>query len=131
MEDQLEGDVLQRLTQTTVKGVANVEAVVGTAWPDLLADWWSAIYLDQPGPETGALTYPDIDLKGILAPFPLSPTPIGSGGLNASASLWSSSVSYYILTPGAGVSVAMRLGGNGGGGSPAHAALRMRIVRVS
>jgi hypothetical protein len=131
VEDQLEGDVLERLTQTTRTGVANVEAVVGDSWPDLLADWWAAIYLDQPGPESGPLTYPDVDLKGFLAPFPLSPTSIGASGAVASGSLWSSSVGYYIVTPGTGATITMRLGGDGGAGSPANAALRLRIVRVS
>jgi hypothetical protein len=131
VEDQLGGDVLERLTQTTLTGVANVESVVMTDWPVLLGNWWAATYLDGPGHETGLLTYPDVDLKGFLAPFPLSPTQIGAAGLSASGSLWSSSVAYYHVSPGAGVSLAMRLGGNGGAASIPHAAMRMRIVRVS
>jgi len=131
VEDQLEGNVLERLTQTTLTGVANVESAVALGWPDLLANWWAATYLDQPGPESGVLTYPDIDLKGFLAPFPLSPTAIGSGGASASGSLWSSSVRYFVVTPGAGVSIAMRLGGDGGAASIPHAAMRMRIIRIS
>jgi hypothetical protein len=61
----------------------------------------------------------------------LSPTQVGAIGLSASGSLWSSSVAYYIVSPGAGVSLAMRLGGDGGAASAAQAAMRMRIVRVS
>jgi hypothetical protein len=131
VEDQLRGDALERLTQTTLTGVANVEAVVGKPWPALLADWWAATYLDAPDPETGPLTYPHIDLKGYLAPFPLSPSPIGASGASASGLLWSSSAAYYIVTPGVGVSIALRLGGDGGAASPAHAALRIRMIRVS
>jgi hypothetical protein len=131
LEDQLEGDVLERLTQTDLTGVANVEAVTGTDWPDLLADWWAAIYLDQPAPELGPLQYPDIDLKGFLAPFPLAPTAIGPSGASSSAALWSSSVAYYLVSPGSGITLAVRLGGDAGGASPVHAALRLRIVRVS
>jgi hypothetical protein len=131
VEDQLEGDVLRRLTQTDLTGVANVEAVTGLHWPELLADWWAATYLDQPAPELGPLQYPDIDLKGFLAPFPLAPTAIGPSGASSSASLWSSSVAYYLVSPGSGISLAVRLGGDAGGASPVHAALRLRIVRVS
>jgi hypothetical protein len=131
LEDQLEGDVLARLTQTQLTGVANVEAVTGLDWPELLADWWAAIYLDQPVPELGPLQYPDIDLKAFLAPFPLAPTAIGPSGTSSSASLWSSSAAYYLVSPGSGISLAVRLGGDKGGASPVHAALRLRIVRVS
>jgi hypothetical protein len=131
LEDQLEGDVLRRLTQTTVTGVANVEAVTHIDWADLLPDWWAAIYLDQPTPELGPLQYPDFDLKGFLAPFPLAPTAIGPAGASSSGSLWSSSVAYYLVSPGSGISLAVRLGGDAGGASPVQAALRLRIVRVS
>jgi hypothetical protein len=131
LEDQLEGDVLGRLTRTSLTGVANVEAVTGFDWPDLLADWWTAIYLDQPVPTPGPLQYPDFDLKGFLSPFPLAPTAIGPAGTTSSASLWSSSVAYYLVSPGSGITLAVRLGGEAGGASPIHAALRLRIVRVS
>jgi hypothetical protein len=131
VEDQLDGDVLERLTKTTLTGVANVEAVTGAEWRDLIADWWAAMYLDQPQPVQGPLQYPDFDLVGFLSPFPLSPTPIGSTGAAVTGSLWSSSVAYYLLTPGPGVTMAVRLGGDAGGASQPQAALRLRIVRVS
>jgi hypothetical protein len=131
LEDRFEGDLLARLTQTEATGVANVEAVTGVLWPRLLADWWAAIYLDQPTPAPGPLQYPDFDLPGFLAPFPLTPTPIGASGASSAGSLWSSSVAYYLVSPGSGISLAIRLGGDAGGASPVHAALRLRIVRVS
>ena len=131
VEDQLEGDVLARLTQTTRTGVANVESVTGAAWPDLLADWWSATFMDEAVPGTGPLQYPDIDLKGFLAPWPLSTTGVGPGGTISGGSLWSSSVAYYLVGPGATGTTALRLGGDRGGASPSHAVLRLRIVRVS
>jgi hypothetical protein len=131
VEDHLEGDVLARLTKTTLAGVANVQAVTGAEWPDLIADWWAAIYLDQPQPAPGPLQYPDFDLIGFLSPFPLSPTSIGSTGATSAGSLWSSSVAYYLLSPGPGITMAVRLGGDAGGASPPHAALRLRIVRIS
>jgi hypothetical protein len=58
LEDQLGMGMLRDLTQTTRSGVANVELETGRAWPELLADWWAATYLDGPGVESGPLTYP-------------------------------------------------------------------------
>jgi hypothetical protein len=132
LEDHLGTGVLERLTQTTLTGVANVETVAGVGWPELLADWWSAIYLDRSTPEPGPLQYPDIDLKEFLGPsFPLAPTGIGPSGASFSAELWSSSVAYCLVSPGSGITLALRLGGAAGGASPAQAALRLRIVRIS
>jgi hypothetical protein len=124
--------VLERLTKTTLTGIANVVAVSGIAWPDLVANWWAATYLDQPTPVPGPLQYPDFDLVGFLAPqSPLAPTAIGPAGASSSASLWSSSVAYYLVSPGNGISLAIRLGGGAGGASQVQAAMRLRIVRVS
>ncbi|MGE0159448.1 MAG: IPT/TIG domain-containing protein [Gemmatimonadales bacterium] len=131
VEDHLGVDVLSRLTKTTLTGVANVETATGEAWADLVADWWTATYTDLPTPAPGPLQYPDIDLKGFLAPFPLSPTLIGAGGANFSGSLWSSSVGYYLVTPGPGAPLALRLGGEAGGAVSAQAVLRLRLVRIS
>jgi hypothetical protein len=132
LDDRLGGDLLRRLTRTTRTGVPNLEAESGLAWPDLVGDWWLAVYLDRPGGGTGPLTYPTIDLRGFLgAPFPLAPTPIGGSGTNQSSSLWSSSAAYSILTPPSGGTLTVRLGGEAGGPSAAQAVLRMRIVRVS
>jgi hypothetical protein len=50
LEDQVGLDLLGRLTTTTRTGVGNVEAEIGRDWEDIVADWWSAIYLDGPGP---------------------------------------------------------------------------------
>jgi hypothetical protein len=132
VDDQVGGDLLTRLTRTTRAGVANLEAETGLSWPDLLADWWSAVYLDVPSGGTGARTYPTIDLRGFLGtPYPLNPTPIGSSSLSASGALWSSSATYYVVTPTFAGSTTLRLGGEGGGPSAPQAALRMRIIRLS
>jgi hypothetical protein len=132
VDDQIGGTFLGRLTRTTRTGVANVEAESGGSWPDLLADWWSATYLDQPGPGSGPLTYPDVDLRGFLrSPYPLVPTPATGAVPILSGSLWSSSAAYYIVSPGAGASTTMRLGGGAGGPIAAQSVLRMRIIRVS
>ncbi len=132
VENQIGGNVLGRLTRTTRTGVANVEAESGRTWPDLVANWWSAIYLDRPGVGTGPLTFPATDLRGFLgSPYPLTPTSIGIGGFSGAGSLWSSSAAYYIVTPEVGGSTTMRLGGQAGGPRAAQSVLRMRIIRVS
>jgi hypothetical protein len=130
--DQEGTGLLSRLTATTRSGVANVEAEVGRDWADIVADWWSAIYLDGPGPETGPLVYPDFNLRGFFGnQFPLHLDPLGPGSSRPSGLLWSSSASYYIVRPDPAGTLTVRLGGAGGGPISAQAALRMRIIRVS
>jgi hypothetical protein len=132
LDEQFGGNILGRLTRTMRTGVTNVEAESGRLWPDLVADWWSAVYRDQPGSGTGPLTYPDTDLRVFLrGPYPLVPRPAGLAALNVSGSLWSSSAAYYLVTPGGGASTTVRLGGGAGGPIAAEAILRMRIIRVS
>lgn len=132
LTDQKGIDLLGRLTTTTLTGVANVEAEVGLDWPDLLADWWSAILLDGPGPETGPLVYQGLDLRSLLGnPFPLIPGSIGQGGANPAGLLWLSSAAYYIVSPDKDGSITVRLGGEAGGTSSPQAALRLRIIRIS
>jgi hypothetical protein len=132
LQDQEGGDLLGRLTRTTRTGVANVEAETGRAWGDLLGDWWSAIYLDGPGPETGPYVYPVVDLRGFLGnPFPLVPVELGAGDFGPSDSLWSSSAAYYIVTPSAAGSTSVRLGGEAGAPSSRQAGLRMKVIRIS
>jgi hypothetical protein len=132
LEDQQGTELLGDLTRTTRTGVPNVEFEAGIDWPDVLADWWSATYLDGPGPESGPLTYPTIDLRAYLgSPFPLQPVPIGPGDASPSGSLWSSSVRYYFVSPPFGGTASVRLGGDSGGPSAAQAALRLRLIRIS
>ncbi len=132
LEDRLGPEVLLGLTRTTRTGVSNVEVETGQAWPEGLADWWSAVYLDDPLPESGPLGYPDVDLRGFLGnPFPLEPVQLGGGDFVRGGSVWSSSAGYYIVAPPAGGSTALRLGGADGGPSSPEAALRMRVIRIS
>ena len=111
-----------------------MEAEVGGTWPawsDVLPDWWSAVYLDGAGPETGPLVYPTADLRGLFGPtYPLDPAVVGPADFMESGSLWSSSAAYYIVVPVSGGSTALRLGGDAGGASAAQSAMRMRIIRL-
>ncbi len=131
LTDRFGGDLAGRLVRTTRTGVANVEAETGTNWADGLSDWWGAIVLDGPGPESGVLTYPSTDLQGFLKdPFPLQLTPLGGADFERSGTLRSSSVAYYIVDPVQPGTMTLRLGGEGGGSSAPQAGLRMRIIRV-
>jgi len=129
--DRFGADLPGRLTRTTRTGVANVEVETGTNWADLLSDWWSAVFMDGPGPESGALVYPTVDLRQFLGdPFPLVPDDLGPGDVTRSGALRSSSAGYYIVTPESGGSMTLRLGGEAGGASAPQAGMRMRIIRV-
>ena len=127
--------LLGDLTQTTVTGVANVEAQTGSPWAGLLADWWAATYLDGPGPDSSPLTYPGMDLREYLTPgtstFPLVPRAVGPEDARDQADLWSSSVRYYEFSAPFGETVSVRLGGASGGPSAPQSALRLRLIRIS
>jgi hypothetical protein len=130
VDDRFGGGILGRLTRTTRTGVANVEAETGATWQNLVADWWSAVYLDGLPAGAPPRAYPTVDVRGFLGnSFPLAPTAITAAGLRASGSLWSGAAAYYIVDTG--TTVGLRLGGEAGGPSPTQSVLRMRIVRVS
>jgi hypothetical protein len=131
LADRFGDPLVGELTRTTRTGVTNVEAETGTDWAILLSDWWSAVYLDGPDPESGPLVYPSFDLRGFLGvPYPLEPTDLGAGDFERPGSVRSSAVAYYIVNPVAGGSTTLRLGGEGGGASAPQARMRMRIIRV-
>ncbi len=132
VEDRIGGDILGRLTRTTRTGVTNVEAESGLDWPDLVGDWWSAVYLDQLAAGIDPMAYPTVDLRAFLAnPFPLTTTLIDLAGLDRAGTLWSSSAAYFMVMPGQAGTTTIRLGGEAGGPRAAQAVLRVRIVRVS
>ncbi|MDH3270252.1 MAG: IPT/TIG domain-containing protein [Gemmatimonadota bacterium] len=131
LADQAGDEIVGRLTRTTRTGVTNVEAETGTEWAVSLSDWWSAIALDGPDPESGPTVYPTVDLKGFIgSPYPLAIEDVGAGDFQRSGSLPSASVAYFEIVPAPGGSTTLRLGGAAGGVSRPQAGLRMRIVRV-
>jgi hypothetical protein len=132
LQDQYGDDLLRRLTRTVRVGVSNVEAETGRPWPELTADWWSALYFDGSGPESGPRVYPSVDIRDLVGnPYPLVPVEIGDGDFSLSDSLWSSSAAYSIVNPASGGSATLRVGGENGAPSAQQAGLRMRIVRIS
>ena len=124
--------VLGQLTRTTTTGTDNVTARVGVPWEELLADWWTATYVDGHEAVGARLTYPGLDLRKLLGDvYVLRPETLGSADFTRSGSLWSSSVQYYIVVPTLHGSVTLRLSGESGGASPSGAALRMRVIRLN
>mgnify|MGYP002631612652 CR=1 FL=1 len=123
--------VLGQLTRSTRIGIDNITSRTGKDWPGVLADWWSATYLDGKGLGT-VQEYPGIDLRSLLSGvnYSLTPEAVGGGDFVRSGSLWSSSAQYYILGPALQGSVSLRLGGEAGGVSTPGAALRWRIIRL-
>lgn len=123
-------DVLGRLTRTTLTGTANVTAVVGMPWRDLLADWMAALAAEGPA-DRYPFNYPTVGLRTLLrnqGPYPLSPETVGSSDFTRAGLLWSSSARLYIVVPPPGGFVALRLGGDAGGNAPVEAALRLRVI---
>ena len=110
------GGVLGQLTRTTTTGTDNVTARAGVPWEELLADWWTATYVDGHEAVGIRLTYPGLDLRELLGDdYVLLPETLGSADFTRSGSLWSSSVRYYIVVPTSQGSVTLRLGGEAGG----------------
>jgi hypothetical protein len=126
--------VLGQLTRSTRTGIANVTSVLSASWDDLLADWSSALFLDDHGPLDYPFEYPTVNLRTLLGgpgvSYPLVPQAVGASDFSRSGFLWSSSSAHYLLTPPPAGSVALRLGGESGGNAPADAAFRLRIVRL-
>jgi len=124
-------DIVTRLTQTTRTSVTNVEAETGTDWEPGVADWWSALYLDDSPIGTGRLAFPDVDVREFLGqPFPLDPSVMGEDDFERSGELPSGSAAYFIVSPAVGGTTTVRLGGEGGGPTAPQASLQMRVIRI-
>jgi hypothetical protein len=128
------GDILARLTRTTLTGTANVVAMVGQAWRHVLAGWGAALALDGASTPGMPFDYPTIDLQarfgGANGPYPLVPEVVEDGDFTRAGSLWSSSFKHYIVIPPSAAGTTLRLGGAAGGGAPTEAGLRLRVLRI-
>ncbi len=127
-------DVLRRLTRSTRTGIENIAAVTGSTWTELFGDWAAALYLDERAAEPYPFEYPSVDLRRLLATstgsYPLAPEVVGSADFTRAGSLWSSSMTHYIVVPPNSGSVALRMGGEAGGNMPKDASFGLRIVRL-
>ncbi|MEQ9400761.1 MAG: hypothetical protein RJQ04_16470 [Longimicrobiales bacterium] len=132
--DQLGERVLDRLVGTTRTGSANVAAVAGRAFDELLLDWFTALLLDGAvsPPDVGeGLVYRTLDLATLLGPdLGIGTTHVGERAFRDPILLWSSSAAHYIVEPPSGGSVTLRLGGPDEGDAPPGSGFRLRVVRL-
>ncbi|HEX7091984.1 MAG TPA: IPT/TIG domain-containing protein [Longimicrobiales bacterium] len=133
-------DLLGRLTQTTLSGVANVTSATGRSWGDLLADWSIALWADD-APELQGValdphfTFPELNLREEYArgddPFPLSPVSIGMLDFIALDTLPASSMDYLMLVAPSDAPPPLHLNFAGARGAPFQSAgAQLTIVRV-
>ncbi len=121
------------LVSTTRTGVENVVGETGAEWSDLLSDWWSAVWLDDPSdpPPSPELAYGDVDLRAFVGtPYPLEAMDLGQQTFWLTRSMRSSSVAYYTVAPPADGSTILRVAGYAGGASLPVAGTRLRIIRI-
>ncbi len=125
---------LQRaLIDGDASGFANVEAVVGRPWRELLADWAAALYLDDRvpavGPDLGLASW---DLHGIFDAYGintgLQPVEEGFGDWTVSQDIRSASSAYFEMTGPGHPGTAVRIGGAPGGVLPPG--LQVWVVRL-
>lgn len=132
--DQLGEGVLDRLVGTTRTGSANVAAVAGRAFDELLLDWFTALLLDgtaSPAEVGEGLVYRTLDLATLLGPdLGIGTANVGEQAFRDPILLWSSSAAHYIVEPPSGGSVTLRLGGPDEGDAPPGSGFRLRVVRL-
>lgn len=121
--------LLTELTQTTAKGIDNVEAATGGEWATLLRDWSVALWADDAPALAGAelnerFTFPNLNLRQDFADrdteFPLMPTELSFEGFEIAEALAAASASYLVLEhrPAADASRTLSLGLSGVRGGP-------------
>jgi hypothetical protein len=140
-----ESAFFRALTQeTSLRGVANLQARTGRAWPEMLAEWTLATAVDDlPGfaPANTRLRHPSWNTRDIFAglnrsyptsfprPFPLATRPVGFGSWVAEVpGVRAGSAAFFELSGTATGPQALELRGAGGAALPPT--LRMAIVRV-
>ncbi|MFQ5536057.1 MAG: IPT/TIG domain-containing protein [Gemmatimonadota bacterium] len=135
--DRFRDGILGRLTRSTLSGVDNVTTQAGTAWDDLLLDWWSALYVEGLGSRVAdsfSFSYPRVDLGTFLSTptvsYPLRPPVLGGADFSLSRTLWSSSAALFAFAPGEGAAAIVRFAGEAGGAPPPESALRLRLLRI-
>lgn len=131
LQQQNGGDVLRRLTRSTLTGIANVEAQTGTTWEELFSRWATAVFFDEGGDAAGPFTYPDFDLPGFLRnPLLYSVPTGGQGDFAFTTELRASSMRYIGLRPPDGGTLTLTMGGANGGPFASGAGAILRVVRV-
>jgi hypothetical protein len=126
--------LLHSLVASTSTGVANLTAQTGESWPELMANWVGALFLDGTGvPVRPELIVPGVNLRMALAEsdgsYPLRALVMGNESTLFSGMLWSSAPDYFIITPPSG-GVTLSVGGPMGGPPDGAMGLRTLLVRL-
>lgn len=132
--------ILQKLTRTTLSGVANVTSQTGMSWSSLLADWAVALWADD-APElagvavNNAYSFPGVNLRTRLAnsdgSYPIKPAVYNFADFIHRETLQASSESYIIVNGAAAPNV-VNLGFSGQRGGPfaAGAVPQISVMRI-
>ena len=126
---------LTELTEATGTGVANLTAITGVPWGELLSRWGVAMWADDEGvPGLDPIySYPTLDLRAIYedSGYPLIPLPLPWSDFTRTGALPSAASEYWILdagttTSGLHVAVAGRYAPFGAGDRPQLTVLRIQ-----
>ncbi|MFQ6046291.1 MAG: IPT/TIG domain-containing protein [Gemmatimonadales bacterium] len=143
--DQHGGEITRRLTETGLRGAANVAAAAGEPFARLLAEWILANYVsDLPGFTAPVrLRHLTWDLRLVFSklhsslpqkfqrPFPLEPLAFLGGAFDVSGSLRAGSGDYYtVLQAPAEPGFTLRLTGPDGEPVEASVAARLNVIRI-
>jgi hypothetical protein len=136
-EQPVGNDFTRRLVQTSNRGSANVETETGEAFPDLVAQWQLANYLeDLPGftPGDPRQQYSSWGLREVFelnfGQYPLDPLQTSDGDVNLAGTLrGGSGVHLRVVQPAAAPELELRLT-DGDGISPVSASAQPRIALV-
>jgi hypothetical protein len=128
-------ELTRALVQTTRRGSANVEAVTGEPFDQLVARWQLANYAeDLPGftPADGSLEYSSWAFRSVYAPYPLAPDSTRTGEYSRTGTLRGGSGRHLrIIQAASAAPVTLRLTQQDGGSPLGNsAAPRIAILRI-
>ena len=129
-----DGDVWARLVDNSATGMANLQAVFGKTVPAMVRDWAGSHELDDRGVPSAAFQQPSWNwhsiyggVDGLLALYPLHPTPLDASTLATTGSLVAGGADFYTFSVPANDTATITLGAASGA---AASNLQFLIVRT-
>ena len=129
-----DGDVWARLVDNSATGMANLQAVFGKTVPAMVRDWAGSHELDDRGVPSAAFQQPSWNwhsiyggVDGLLAMYPLHPTPLDASTLATTGSLVAGGADFYTFSVPANDTATITLGAASGA---AASNLQFLIVRT-
>ena len=129
-----DGDVWARLVDNSTTGMANLQAVFGKTVPAMVRDWAGSHELDDRGVPSAAFQQPSWNwhsiyggVDGLLAMYPLHPTPLDASTLATTGSLVAGGADFYTFSVPANDTATITLGAASGA---AASNLQFLIVRT-